>query len=76
MCQSGCGGAGDTALPLSGRCVYETLAGADDEYFKRWQTCGQHGGFSGVYDYARAGGKLCGRAAHMRGDLPQLKENM
>ena len=45
----------DPTLPLSWRLSHKIAPGSDDEYFKRWKTCGEYRGFSGIYDHAGAG---------------------
>ena len=59
--------------------LYRYLGGAYTRLLpvpKRWQTCGQYGGFPGVHDHAGAGGELRGRPEDLRGDISQLKEDL
>ena len=53
--KSSCGGTGPSPVPLLRRNLSETSAGTYDEYLKRRKACGEHRGFPGVHDHARAG---------------------
>ena len=63
------GGTGTSLVPLLRRNLSETSAGTHDEYLKWRQACGEHRGFPGVHDHARAGGNLCGRVTDLCGNL-------
>ena len=67
--KSSCGGTGPSPVPLLRRNLSETSAGTYDEYLKRRKACGEHRGFPGVHDHARAGGELCGGVTDLCGNL-------
>lgn len=60
-------------LSVSWRVSYHAASGADDEYLKRWKTCGQHGRPSGIYEHANRSRLPGKRYPHVCGSLPALK---
>ena len=58
LCQSCRCGTASAPVPLSWRYSHPSDADSHDEYSEWRKACCKYGGFSGIYDYARKGGKL------------------